>query len=58
MKLVLAKVLTEWDLSLTSDRGILPTRRGATIAPNNGVPLKLNRKRAGVEQHQASKAIA
>ena len=58
MKLVLAKVLTEWDLSLTSDREILPTRRGATIAPHNGVPLILNHQRDRLEQHQASKAIA
>ena len=50
MKLVLAKVLQGWDLSLTSDRPILPKRRGATIAPNNGVPLILNGKRARVKQ--------
>ncbi|MEL6496716.1 MAG: cytochrome P450 [Cyanobacteria bacterium J06623_7] len=42
MKLVLAKIITTWDLSLASDRPTLPTRRGGTIAPNNGVPLVLN----------------
>ena len=42
MKLVLAKILTGWNLSLKSDRTILPKRRGATIAPDNGVPLVLN----------------
>jgi cytochrome P450 len=46
MKLVLATVLTNWDLSLKSDRPILPKRRGATIAPNNGVPLTLNGRRS------------
>ena len=53
MKLVLAKILTNWDLSLTSDRPVLPKRRGATIAPNNGVPLILNGKRARVKPNIA-----
>ncbi|MDJ0596354.1 MAG: cytochrome P450 [Pleurocapsa sp. MO_226.B13] len=45
MKLVLATILTRYDLSLASDRPVIPTRRGATIAPNNGVPLILQGKR-------------
>ena len=53
MKLVLAKILTKWDLSLTSDRSIRPKRRGATIAPDNGVPLVVNRQRARVKQNMA-----
>ncbi|MEM8830352.1 MAG: cytochrome P450 [Cyanobacteria bacterium P01_G01_bin.19] len=53
MKLVLAKILTGWDLSLTSDREILPKRRGATVAPDNGVPLILNGKRSPVEPNMA-----
>jgi len=44
MKLVLAKIVTEWDLSLISDSK--PKRRGATVAPDNGVPLILNGKRS------------
>ena len=58
MKLVLAKILQGWDLSLASDcvasrrhRPVLPKRRGATIAPNNGVPLILNSKRDRVKQN-------
>ena len=51
MKLVLAKILQGWDLSLASDRPVLPKRRGATIAPNNGVPLILNGKRDRVKQN-------
>ena len=50
MKLVLAKILKGWDLSLTSDREILPKRRGATIAPDNGVPLILKGKRSQIKQ--------
>ena len=53
MKLVLATTLTNWDLSLTSDRAILPKRRGATIAPDDGVPLILNGKRSQVQKNMA-----
>jgi cytochrome P450 len=53
MKLVLAKILKEWDLSLTSDRPILPKRRGATIAPDNGVPLISNGKRSQTKRDMA-----
>ncbi|HHP7231194.1 MAG TPA: cytochrome P450 [Xenococcaceae cyanobacterium] len=53
MKLVLAKILTGWDLSLISDRPILPKRRGATIAPDNGVPLIFNGKRSQVKKNMA-----
>ena len=53
LKLVLAKILTGWDLSLTSDRPILPKRRGATVAPANGVPLIVNRKRDCIERNMA-----
>lgn len=53
MKLVLAKILTGWDLSLNSDRPILPKRRGATIAPANGVPLIVNGKRDRIKRNMA-----
>ena len=46
MKLVLAKILTNYDLTLASDRPVLPNRRGATIAPHNGVPLVVRGKRS------------
>ncbi|MEO1005797.1 MAG: cytochrome P450 [Cyanobacteria bacterium J06638_38] len=53
MKLVLAKIFTGWDLSLTSDRPIRPKRRGATIAPDNGVPLIVNGKRSQTPKNMA-----
>ncbi len=53
MKLVLATTLTNWDLSLKSDRAILPKRRGATIAPDDGVPLILNGKRSQIQKNMA-----
>ena len=53
MKLVLATTLTNWDLSLLSDRAILPKRRGATIAPDDGVPLILNGKRSQIQKNMA-----
>ncbi|WP_036478350.1 cytochrome P450 [Myxosarcina sp. GI1] len=46
MKLVLAKILTEWKLDLASKHPSVPKRRGATVAPHNGVPLTIEGKRA------------
>lgn len=51
MKLVLAKIVKEWNLSLTRDQTILPKRRGATIAPDNGVPLTMNGKRIQIKSN-------
>ena len=51
MKLVLAKILTKWDLSLISNRTIIPIRRGATIAPDNGVFIIINRLRDRIERN-------
>ena len=51
MKLVLATVLTNWDLSLKSDRHIKPKRRGATIAPSNDVTLTLNGQRSRTQKN-------
>lgn len=45
MKLVLAKILTTWELDLLSDRPVVPRRRGVTVAPHNGVPLVVKGKR-------------
>lgn len=47
MKLVLAKILSEWDLALASNRPVIPKRRGATVAPHNGVPMVVKGKREG-----------
>lgn len=41
MKLVLATILSQWQLQLTSDRPIQPIRRGFTIAPEKGVPMRV-----------------
>ncbi len=57
MKLVLATILTNWDLNLTSDHTILPKRRGATIAPDNGVPLILNGKRSQTKKIWRSRSV-
>jgi cytochrome P450 family 110 len=45
MKLVLATILSQWKLQLTSDRPIHPIRRGFTIAPEKGVPMRVLEKR-------------
>ncbi|MGL5074416.1 MAG: cytochrome P450, partial [Waterburya sp.] len=59
MKLVLATVLTKYDLTLASDRPIFPKRRGATVAPHNGVPLVLKdiRKSQSKIKSQKSKVF-
>jgi cytochrome P450 family 110 len=41
MKLVLATVLSQWQLQLTSDRPIHPIRRGFAITPDRGVPMQV-----------------
>ncbi|MEA5540785.1 cytochrome P450 [Limnoraphis robusta Tam1] len=39
MKLVLASILSKYNLELASHQPIKPMRRGGTLAPSNGVPL-------------------
>ncbi len=46
MKLVLATILTKYELTLASDRPVVPRRRGGTVAPHNGVPIILKGKRS------------
>ena len=46
MKLVLATILTNYELTLASDRPVVPRRRGGTVAPHNGVPIILKGKRS------------
>ncbi len=41
MKLILATILSQWQLELTSDKPIKPIRRGFTIAPEKGVPMRV-----------------
>ena len=53
MKLVLAKVVTGWDLSLSSDRPVLPKRRGGTIAPDRSIILFSKGKRSLIRANQA-----
>lgn len=42
MKLVIATVLSKYDLKLADNKPIKPMRRGGTLAPSNGVPLVVN----------------
>jgi len=45
MKLVLAKVLSDYHLALAQDKIIKPARRGLGITPENGVPLVITGQR-------------
>jgi cytochrome P450 len=40
MKLVLSSILSNWQLELKSDKPIKPVRRGFTMAPEKGVPMR------------------
>lgn len=42
MKLVIATILSKYDLKLANNKPIKPMRRGGTLAPSNGVPLVVN----------------
>lgn len=41
MKLVLAKVLSQWQMNLAETKPVQPVRRGITLAPSGGVKMKL-----------------
>ncbi len=45
MKLVLATVLSRWDLGLVANQSVKPMRRGATLAPSGGKWLVANLQR-------------
>ncbi len=45
MKLILATILSSYQLELANDRPIKPKRRGGTVSPSNGVPLVMKGKR-------------
>ena len=46
MKLVLATIMSKYELTLASKKPEKPSRRGVTMAPSNGVPLVMAGKRA------------
>lgn len=48
MKLVLATILSRWQLQLSSQRPIKPVRRGITMAPAKGVPMQVVQQRPSV----------
>ncbi len=45
MKLVLASIISKYELTLASKKSVKPQRRGLTISPAGGVPLIFQRKR-------------
>ncbi|NES84164.1 MAG: cytochrome P450, partial [Moorea sp. SIO2B7] len=49
MKLVLAKVLSDYHLALAQNTIIKPTRRGVGITPENGVPMVMRGQRVAKE---------
>ncbi len=49
MKLVLATILSNWELALADDQPVKPVRRGLLIAPSNGVKMVVKGKRTPVK---------
>ena len=45
MKLVLGTVLSRYQLALANNKPVKPKRRGATVAPSNGIPMVMTGKR-------------
>ncbi|MGA7932928.1 MAG: cytochrome P450, partial [Kovacikia sp.] len=48
MKLVLATILSRWQLQLASNHPIKPCRRGVTMSPAKGVPMRVVNKRSSL----------
>ena len=48
MKLVLATILSSYELALAHNQPIKPRRRGITLAPGDGVPMLIKGKRSTV----------
>lgn len=46
MKLVLATILSRWQLELSSNQPVKPVRRGITMAPAQGVPMRVMNQRS------------
>ena len=46
MKLVLATILSQYELALAEQRPVQPKRRGVTLAPAGGVKITLTKKRS------------
>ena len=49
MKLVLATVLSRWQLRLARPHPIKPVRRGVTMSPAQGVPMQVVNRRQAIE---------
>ncbi len=50
MRLVLAAIISKYELSLASQQIVKPQRRGFTISPAGGIPLIFQRKRPNMAQ--------
>ena len=46
MKLVLATVLSNWQMALADTKAVQPTRKGALLGPSGGVPMVVTGKRS------------
>ncbi len=52
MKIVIAKILTRWELKLTGQKPARPARRGVTLAPQGGISLMATGRRVVASQQK------
>jgi cytochrome P450 len=58
MKLVLATILSEWELGLADSRPVLPARRGLTLSPAGGVKMAIKGRRSPNSTAPATNSLA
>lgn len=57
MRLVLAKILSNWDLELANNKPVKSVRRGLLMGPSEGVPMRVKGKRVRDRQVLQSTSI-
>jgi len=58
MRVVLARVVAEVDLALAPGVEVKPVQRGFTVAPSDGVPVRVQRRKSNSERSRARAAAA
>jgi unspecific monooxygenase len=58
MKLVLATILSEWELGLADSRPVRPARRGLTLSPAGGVKMAIKGRRSPNSAALATNSLA
>ncbi len=57
MKLVLATILSKYQLALAENKPVKLQRRGFTLAPTGGVPMVMTGKRYSTQPNEVHKEV-